>query len=100
MSNSSEHMQVEFHSKASEALFGMLRAFENATSKVNRQKDERLYQELKKKHALTLERELQNIGSAILAKHHRDIHLAGTDQVFFQLIKDYMHRFNQKVAGL
>jgi hypothetical protein len=100
MSRTTDHIQQEFHDKASETFFEMLHAFQNASSKIDRNKNEFQFQQLKKQYTLSLERELQDIGHAVLNKYHGSSQAHGIDPVLHQFIKDYLHRFNQKIADL
>ena len=100
MSSGSEQMQVEFHNRATDRLFAMYQTFKNATSNLNRRTEEFRFQQLKKLYAATMEQELQVIAKDILERHRDEKQIKGVDLMFHQLIKDYLHRFIQKVKDL
>ena len=93
-------MQVEFNGKATSVFFSVYRGFETAVANVSRRRDEYRFQQLKKQYATTMEQELQEIAKEILVKYRNEKQLSGMDQMFKQFIKDYMHRFIQKVNDL
>lgn len=98
MSSTTNQIQQEFHDKASKAFFSMLRDFEDASSKIDRDKNEYLFQQLKNQYMLSLEKELQNIGHTVLNKFQVSSQAHAIDPVLHQFIKDYLHRFNQKIV--
>lgn len=100
MNNGKEQMQVEFNGKATSVFFSVYRGFETAVANVSRRRDEYRFQQLKKQYATTMEQELQEIAKEILVKYRNEKQLSGMDQMFKQFIKDYMHRFIQKVNDL
>jgi len=93
-------MQVEFNGKATSVFFSIYRGFETAVANVSRRRDEYKFQQLKKQYATTMEHELQEIARELLVKHKNEKQLSEMDQMFKQFIKDYMHRFIQKVNDL
>lgn len=100
MNTGNEQIQVEFHTKAAVLFFSVCRAFEEAVSNVSRRNEEYRFQQLKKQYALTLEQELQVIAKAVLVKYRKEKQMKETDQLLNQFIKDYLHRFVQKVNDL
>ncbi|HEY6954411.1 MAG TPA: hypothetical protein VI385_04160 [Flavisolibacter sp.] len=100
MNNGKEQMQVEFNGKATSVFFSIYRGFETAVANVSRRRDEYKFQQLKKQYATTMEHELQEIARELLVKHKNEKQLSEMDQMFKQFIKDYMHRFIQKVNDL
>lgn len=100
MNNGSEQMQVDFHNKAKEKFFSVYNAFENAISNLNRKKEEYKFQQTKKQYAATLELELQDIAKNVLSRHENKKQPGELDQLFHQFIKDYLHRFVQKINAL
>ena len=93
-------MCVEFHNRAKEKFFSILKAFEDAISNVSRRKEEYKYQQSKTRYASIMEQELQAIAKDILTKHKDKNRATGIDQMFHQFIRDYLHRFIQKVNAL
>jgi len=100
MISGNEQMQSEFHDRATPAFFAVYRGFENAASNVSRRKEEYRFQQLKKLYATTMEQELQIIARDILVKYRAESQIHEIDQMFHQFIKDYLHRFIQKINDL
>jgi hypothetical protein len=99
MNNGSEQMQVDFHNKAKEKFFSVYNAFENAISNLDRKKQEYKFQQTKNQYAATLENELQAIAKKVLFKYENK-RSGELDLLFHQFIKDYLHRFVQKINAL
>jgi|SRR5689334_19178748 hypothetical protein len=97
---SNETMQVEFHEKATARFFSIYNSFEKDVSNVSRRKKEFRFQELKRHYALTMEQELQAIAREILERNKNERQVSGMDQMFHSFIKEYLHRFIQKVNDL
>lgn len=93
-------MQVEFHNKARPMFFSIYHSFESSASNVSRRTEEYKFQQLKKQHAELMERELQIIARDVLNKFKNEKQVNEMDQMFHQFVKDYMHRFIQKVNDL
>jgi len=100
MSNGIEQMQTEFHNKATALFFPVYHAFENAVAGVSRKNQEFRFQQLKKQYAATLEQELQMAAKDILKTYKDEKHLKEADQMLHGFIKDYLHRFIQKINDL
>jgi hypothetical protein len=76
------------------------RAFETAVAGVSRRNEEYKFQQLKKQYVVTLEQELYTSAKDILAKYQNEKQVNELDQMFRQFIRDYLHRFIQKVNDL
>jgi hypothetical protein len=100
MSTNQEQMQVEFRGKAATMFFSLYHGFETAVSNISRRNDEYRFQQLKKQYAASMEQGLQTIAKDVLAKHKNERQVNEMDQMFGQFIKDYLHRFIQKVNDL
>jgi glutamyl-tRNA reductase len=100
MSNVNNEMQVEFHNEANRRFSSLYHGFEKAVSNISRRNEEFRFQQLKKQHVIILERELQKIAKDILMKYRNEKQVNEIDQLFHQFIKDYLHRFVQKVNDL
>lgn len=90
-------MQIEFHDRASAVFFSVYHAFEMAVANVSRRKEEYKFQLLKKRYAGTLENELAKLAKEVLKKFKNEKQVNAMDQMFQQFIKDYLHRFVQKI---
>ncbi|HWI92968.1 MAG TPA: hypothetical protein VNT20_16940 [Flavisolibacter sp.] len=100
MGNEKEQMQVEFHNKANATFFSIYRAFEQSVSSISRRREEFKFQQLKKQYAVTMEQELQRTAKEILARFKNEKQLDEMEQIFSRFIKEYLHRFIQKVNDL
>lgn len=100
MGNGNEQMQVEFHGKANAVYYSISHGFEIAVANVSRTKDEYKFQQLKKHYASMLEQELEVIAKTVLASFKKEKQLNEVDLMFKRFIKEYLHRFIQKVNDL
>lgn len=100
MSHEHEQMQIEFHNKANVVFTSIYGAFGTAAETVSRRHEEYRFQQLKKQYASMLEQELQRAAKSILLKYRNEKQVNGLDPMFHQFIKDYLHRFIQKVNDL
>lgn len=100
MGNGNEQMQVEFHNKANAMFVSVYQTFETATYGLSRRNEEYKFQQLKKRYVTTLEQELQAVAKDVLANHRNEKQLNEMNQIFHQSIKNYLHRFVQKINDL
>lgn len=100
MRSGNEQMQIEFHNKANALFFSIYQAFETAIASVSRRAEEYKFQQLKRQYVTTLEQELQMAAKGVLRKYRNEQSLNEVDQMFHKFIKDYLHRFIQKVNDL
>ena len=64
---------------------------------MSRRREEYKFQQLKKQFAGTLESELEKLAKDVLIKFKNEKQVNAMDQMFHQFIKDYLHRFVQKI---
>ena len=100
MLDGKEQIKVDFHNRATSIFFSVYHTFEKTVSNISRRNDEFRFQQLKRQYAVTLESELQLIAKDILESCKSERQLNDIDQMFHQLIKDYLHRFIQKINDL
>lgn len=100
MGNGNEQMQVEFHDKANAMFFSVYQNFASATHGMSRRNEEYKFQQLKKQYATTLEQELEAVANDVLLKHRNEKQLNEMNQMFRQFIRNYLHRFVQKINDL
>lgn len=100
MSSGNEQMQVDFRNKATAVFFSVYRSFENSVAGVSRRNEEHRFQQLKKQYAVSLEQELQIVAKGILSKYQNEKQADEMDQMFHHFIKEYLHRFIQKINDL
>ena len=96
MSNDNQYIQVEFHNKARDIFFSLLKNFELAAKKLDRKKQEFQFNELKNQHINTLKQELESCASFLLAKNQNKKEAKELNQNLQYFIKDYLHLFVQK----
>lgn len=100
MGSGNEQMQTDFRNNASNVFFSVYQSFEHAVSGVSRRTGEHTFQQLKKQHAIMLEQELHKAAKQILEKYRDEKQVNEINQMFSQFIKDYLHRFVQKINDL
>jgi hypothetical protein len=67
---------------------------------VSRRSEEYKFQQLKRQFAGTLEGELDKVAKDVLKKYKNEKQVNQMDQMFHQFIRDYLHRFIQKINDL
>jgi hypothetical protein len=97
MSESREHIQVEFNNKASQTFFSYFHSFEKDVASVSRKTHEFDFQKLKKSYVSSLEQELKSIARDILQNHKSESPGSDIGPLLQQLMKEYLHRFVQKI---
>jgi len=100
MSKGNEQMQIEFHNRASAMFSSVYQGFEMAVANVSRRSEEYKFQQLKRQFAGTLEGELDKVAKDVLNKYKNEEQVNQMDQMFHQFIRDYLHRFIQKINDL
>ncbi|HEX4852495.1 MAG TPA: hypothetical protein VFV08_16885 [Puia sp.] len=100
MTNGKQQIQVEFHNRSNDKLFEVYQAFQYATSNLSRRTEELNFQQLKKRYAATLEQELRAIAKEILDRYGDEKQIKEVSLLFHQFIRDYLHRFIQKINDL
>jgi hypothetical protein len=95
-----EQIQIEFHNEAGVRFFSIYHAFENAVSNISRRNEEHQFQQLKKQYAATMEQELQVMAKKILSKYRDEMQVKAVNQMLNGFIRNYLHRFIQKVNDL
>ncbi len=94
MSSNNASIYIDFHNQANESFFSLEKDFMAASEKVNRNKEEFRFQQLKKDYVNELKHQLQ-MSAQELMKRNGLTHAPG--QEFHDLIKEYLHRFVQKI---
>ena len=81
-------------------VFLVYQGFEMSVANVSRRNEEYKFQQLKKQYAGTLEEELDKVAKDVLKKYKNEKQVNEMDQMFHQFIRDYLHRFIQKINDL
>jgi len=94
MSSDKTSVYIDFHNEANNSFFALEKDFLVATENVNRGEEEFRFQQLKKDYANELKHQLQMSAQ----EHMKRNGLTNTmGQEFTDLIKEYLHRFVQKI---
>jgi hypothetical protein len=94
MSDKSTSAYIEFHNKANQFFFLLERDFLAAAEKVNREKEEYRFQQLKKNYVNVLKQQLEVSSQELIQKNGL---ARATGQNFNGFIKEYLYRFVQKI---
>lgn len=97
MRNETEQMQVKFHNKAREIFFPLLNDFDAAIIGLDRKREEYRFQQMKNEYSSTLKNRLELLAQDILQSYKNEQRSTEINQLFQQLIRDYLHRFVQKI---
>ena len=94
MSDNTASTYITFHNQASHSFFLLEKDFIASAGKLNRQKEEFRFQQLKSDYVNKLKYRLEECAQELMSRNH----LAGsTGQNFNDFIKDYLFRFVQKI---
>jgi uncharacterized protein YbgA (DUF1722 family) len=94
MSSTNANVYIDFHNQANSSFFSLEKDFLAATEKVNRAEEEFRFQQLKKDYVNELKHQLEMTAQELM-KRNGLTHAPG--QEFNNLIKEYLHRFVQKI---
>lgn len=93
MNSRFESLYVQFHNRANELFQQACYTFDLATGNINRKVEEYRFQQIKTEHIRSLEKNLGECAASLLT----NIHAAEASQTLQQFIRDYLHRFVQKI---
>ena len=85
---------VEFHRQASQFFFSLENDFRAASEKVNREEEEFRFQQLKKDYVNELKHQLEMSAQELMKRKGLT---RATGKEISVYIKDYLHRFVQKI---
>lgn len=100
MSTNLEHIHVDFHNRANDLFFSLFRQFQAAIEKINRKKEEYFFQQTREQYINTLQQQLELIAKNILQNNQQHKEINQLDQNLQHFIKEYLHRFVQKITEL
>lgn len=100
MNTSPEHMSIEFHKRANDLFFVLVRDFQSAVRKVDRKKDEYLFLQLQEQYVNTCQNKMEAIAKEIIFnnRHHSQVNQA--DQNLRHFSQDYLRQFVQKIKSI
>lgn len=99
MNSRFETLYNQFHSRANEIFQDAGQNFQLATGSINRESEEYRFQQVKMEHVRSLEQNLEQCANALLAGVDPTKSTAEPGQTLQQFIKDYLHRFVQKIGN-
>ena len=94
MSANNTSVYIDFHNQANASFFSLEKNFLAATEKLNRDQEEFRFQQLKKDYANELKHQLEMSAQELMKRNGLT---SATGQEFNGLIKEYLHRFVQKI---
>ena len=94
MSTDNAGIYIDFHNQANEAFFTLEKEFLTATETLNRDEKEFRFQQLKKDYTNELKQQLEMSAQELMKR--KGLHPA-TGHELNDFIKDYLHRFVQKI---
>ena len=94
MSSNNASIYIDFHNQANQSFFALEKDFLAATEKINRDKEEFLFQQLKKDYVNELKHQLEMSAQELMKRNGLT---KTTGQEFTDFIKEYLHRFVQKI---
>jgi hypothetical protein len=97
MSADIEQINIEFHNRANTQFFFACNNFQTAIKTIDRVKEEFLYQQIREKHIKTLQQQLTMLAKEIIKTNQDHKQLNQVDQNLQHFLKEYLHRFVQKV---
>ena len=96
MNNEFEQVVVEFNTKAQKLFFLTYERFHASTRRLDRKKDENVFQQQLGKYLYDLKLQLENIASELLHKYKSLVNINRYNSVLTDQIKDYLNEFRQK----
>ena len=94
MSDNNASLYIDFHNQANQSFFSVEKGFLAASEKINREEEEFRFQQLKKDYVNELKQQLEMIGQELMK---RSGPTDATGQEINGYIKEYLHRFVQKI---
>jgi hypothetical protein len=93
----SEYINIQFHNRAKEVFFLLLKEFESSVSAIDRTKNEYLFQQGKEKYLNTFKRNLQLIAEDLIRENQQNEQINDINTNLNSWIDSYLHLFVQKI---
>jgi hypothetical protein len=100
MEQEGRNIHVEFHDRAQRVFFELLGEFEFSAKKLDRKTEEFRFNELKDRYVHALTDQLKELARTLIDHNRNHRQIGQLEQVFQQLIKDYLHQFVLKSRAL
>lgn len=94
MSSKNASIYIDFHHQANKSFFSLEENFLMASEKVNREEEEFRFQQLKKDYVNELKQQLEMSAQELMKRSGLT---NATGQEINDFIKEYLHRFVQKI---
>ena len=96
MDNEFEQVAIDFNTKARRSFFLSYERFDAAAKRLDRRKDENVFQHLLSKYVHDLRMQLENIARELLHKNKSISNIERLNNIFQGKINDYLNEFRQK----
>ena len=96
MGNEFEQVAIDFNTKARRSFFLSYERFAAAAKKLDREKEENVFQHLMAKYIYDLKMQLENMATELLYKNKSVINRDQLNSIFQAKINDYLNEFRQK----
>jgi hypothetical protein len=100
MQSDGEYIHIEFHNKARDVYFSLIKDFQFSSATIDRSTEEYLYRPLREKYVSTLKQKLELIAGDILKTNQAQEKIPEINQSFHRFINDYLHQFVQKLREM
>ncbi len=100
MNKEYEQFSLEFTTKAQKLFIFTFEQFRDSTKKLNRQKDENVFQLQVGKFVATLKQQLENIAIEIMKKNSSLKNSSLCNKILTDHIKNYLNEFRRKSRAL
>lgn len=94
MSSNNAKLYIDFHDQANGCFFSLEKDFLAASEKLDREQEEFRFQQLKKDYVNDLKHQLEMTAQELMRRNGLT---QATGQDFQDFIKEYLHRFVQKI---
>ena len=91
---------IRFHDRAHAHFDAHCKRFDQDAALIDRQHDENRFRELKETHVRNFKRELEQEADRLISQSGHRYREQDSGRQLHQLIRDYLHRFVQKVNNL
>jgi hypothetical protein len=100
MKNDKERYSILFHDRARDAMLSLYREFRQATTALDRLRDENVFQQLQGRYASQLKHRLDSIALEMLETGKRDAGCSEWSHSLGRVIQEYVREFGQKIRSL
>lgn len=95
-----EKISVDFNNKAQKLLFQLFDKFRSSARRIDRQKDENVFQQMQGKYLYTMKQQLELIAKELIYKNTSLKNTEHLNKVLTDEINLYLNEFRQKSRSL